>query len=239
LKIEQTLQGAITDAKTKYSDVKNMIMSHAQKLEHSKATICRFCQGEIKDKVRDHCHNTGLYRGPACSGCNLQVSTPKQTPIPFVFHNLNYDLRQIINSFSKMTKVELDGHGGCSINCIYGNSENYKTLNLDSFKFIGSMAFIMASLDKLIENVPDDKKMAMRKITDDPELFKLICKRGEFPYDWFDDFGKLSEDVSIPDIDTFYNKIKDENLSKEQYDDMMDTVQKFDLKTLKSPMTCI
>ena len=233
LNIEKSLQLSISNAKEKFGDVKNMIITDTQKLEHAEATKCRFCLKDVVNKVRDHCHYTGKYRGPACSECNLNASCPKKTPIPFVFHNLNYDLRQIINSFSKMTKVKLDGHGGCNINCIAGNSENYKTLNLNSFKFIDSMAFIMASLEKLIENVPDDKKLAMRKITDDPELFKLICKKGEFPYDWFDDFGKLSEDVLIPDIETFYNKIKDENLSKEQYDDMMDTVQKFDIKNFK------
>ena len=233
LDIEKKLQWSITDAKEKYGDVKNMIMSTEQKKEHAQATICRFCNKKIINKVRDHCHYTGQYRGPACTTCNIQACPPKKTPIPFVFHNLNYDLRQIINSFAKMTKVELDEHNNCNINCIAGNSENYKTLNLNSYKFIDSMAFIMASLEKLIENVPDEKKMAMRKITNDPELFKLICKKGEFPYDWFDDFGKLSEDVTIPDIETFYNKIKDEHLSKEQYDDMMDTVQKFGIKNFK------
>ena len=233
LEIEEKLQWTITDAKEKYGDVKNMIITEEQKKEYVKSTLCRFCNKDIINKVRDHCHYTGKYRGPACSECNLQASCPKKTPIPFVFHNLNYDLRQIINSFTKLSGVELDKHGNCNVNCIAGNSENYKTLNLNSYKFIDSMAFIMASLEKLIENVPDDKKMAMRKITNDPELFKLICKKGEFPYDWFDDFGKLSKDVSIPDIETFYNKIKDENLSQEQYDDMMDTVQKFDIKNFK------
>jgi hypothetical protein len=245
LEIEKQLQWSITDAKEKYGDVKNMIITEEQKKEYAQATICRFCNKDIINKVRDHCHYTGLYRGPACSDCNLQASCPKKTPIPFVFHNLNYDLRQIINSFTKLSGVELDGHGNCNVNCIAKssgncnvnciakNSENYKTLNLNSYKFIDSMAFIMASLEKLIENVPDEKKHAMRKITDDPELFKLICKKGEFPYDWFDDFRKLSKDVSIPDIETFYNKIKDENLSQEQYDDMINTVQKFDIKNFK------
>ena len=36
--------------------------------------ICRFCEKEIlSDKVRDHCHLTGKYRGPAHNTCNINV----------------------------------------------------------------------------------------------------------------------------------------------------------------------
>ena len=36
-------------------------------------------------KVRDHCHYTGKYRGAAHNNCNLSYKTPKE--IPVVFHN--------------------------------------------------------------------------------------------------------------------------------------------------------
>ena len=36
-------------------------------------------------KVRDHCHYTGKFRGPAHNICNLRYKTPKE--IPIVFHN--------------------------------------------------------------------------------------------------------------------------------------------------------
>ena len=43
-----------------------------------------------KDKVRDHCHITGKYRGAAHSQCNLKLKIPKKLPI--IFHNLEgYD----------------------------------------------------------------------------------------------------------------------------------------------------
>ena len=36
---------------------------------------CRFCEKEIlSDKVRDHCHLTGEYRGPAHNTCNINVT---------------------------------------------------------------------------------------------------------------------------------------------------------------------
>ena len=43
-----------------------------------------------KNKVRDHYHITGKYRGAAHSRCNLKLKIPRKLPI--IFHNLeNYD----------------------------------------------------------------------------------------------------------------------------------------------------
>ena len=40
---------------------------------------------KLNQKVRDHCHYTGKYRGAAHSTCNLSYKIPKE--IPVVFHN--------------------------------------------------------------------------------------------------------------------------------------------------------
>ena len=55
--------------------------------------ICRFCEKKIEsDKVRDHFHLTGIYRGPAHSICNISVTQKQSNFIPFVLHNFsNYD----------------------------------------------------------------------------------------------------------------------------------------------------
>ena len=50
---------------------------------------CWICNGNIiknKDKVRDQCHITGKYRGPAHSQCNLKLKIPKKLSI--IFHDL-------------------------------------------------------------------------------------------------------------------------------------------------------
>ena len=54
---------------------------------------CRFCEKEITvDKVRDHCHPTGKYRGPALQSCNITVTQKQGNFIPFVFHKVsNYE----------------------------------------------------------------------------------------------------------------------------------------------------
>ena len=48
----------------------------------------RFCEKEIiSDKVRDHCHLTGKYRGSAHNTCNINVTQKQSSFLPFVFHN--------------------------------------------------------------------------------------------------------------------------------------------------------
>ena len=48
-------------------------------IEHNKKEFRKM------QKIRDHCHYTGKYRGAAHSNCNLNYKIPKE--IPVVFHN--------------------------------------------------------------------------------------------------------------------------------------------------------
>ena len=59
-------------------------------------------------KVRDHCHYTGKYRGAARSICNLKFNVPSE--IPVVFHNgSNYDynfiIKELANEFNSNLNV--------------------------------------------------------------------------------------------------------------------------------------
>jgi len=41
---------------------------------HDNATYCWVCKKELNgDSVKDHCHITGKYRGPAHKDCNIQL----------------------------------------------------------------------------------------------------------------------------------------------------------------------
>ena len=56
-------------------------MSEEDEEQYEKYNICRFCEKEIiVDNIRDHCHLTGEYRGPAHNKCNIFV-TKKQSII--------------------------------------------------------------------------------------------------------------------------------------------------------------
>ena len=58
-------------------------------------------------KVRDHCHYAGKFRGPAHSICNLKFYVPNE--IPIVFHNgSKYDYHFIIKNWQRSFKVHLN-----------------------------------------------------------------------------------------------------------------------------------
>ena len=54
---------------------------------------CRFCEKNFEsDMVRDHCHPTAKYKGPAHRKNHINVTQKKNTFIPSVFYNFtNYD----------------------------------------------------------------------------------------------------------------------------------------------------
>ena len=81
-----------------YMDDKRLIMTPQDINEFNRAMKCRFCHGpfeyyprengqdiKFKDKVRDHDHLTGRFRGAARSSCNLRHN--KTLKIPIFFHN--------------------------------------------------------------------------------------------------------------------------------------------------------
>ena len=61
-----------------------------QESERQKATTCYMCGCKFSDpgnyKVKDHCHITGNYRGPAHKHCNNN-NNYKNYKIPVFFHN--------------------------------------------------------------------------------------------------------------------------------------------------------
>ena len=72
-------------------------------------------------KVRDHCHYTGKYRGAAHSICNLRYKIPKE--IPVVFHNgSTHDYHFIIKQLAK----EFKGN----FYCLRENTEKYITFSV-------------------------------------------------------------------------------------------------------------
>ena len=78
-------------------------------------------------KVRDHCHYTGKYRGAAHSICNLRYKIKKE--IPVVFHNGSvYDYHFIIKDLPR----KFNGH----FSCLGENTEKYITFSVPIKKVI-------------------------------------------------------------------------------------------------------
>ena len=77
------------------------------------AQVCHICQQihvDDNDRVRDHCHFTGVYRGVAHNACNLIYRiNPKSWKLPVIMHNLKgYDGHLIVTSLkSEFGKVRV------------------------------------------------------------------------------------------------------------------------------------
>ena len=72
---------------------KDIIMTEEDEEDFRNNIICSFCEKSIEsDKVRDHCHLTSRYTGPAHSKYNINVTEQQSIFIQFIFHNFrNYD----------------------------------------------------------------------------------------------------------------------------------------------------
>ena len=62
--------------------------------------ICKKFISNDEDKVRDHCHVTGKFRGAAHESCNLNFQLTKKVAV--ILHNLrSYDSHLVFNELDK------------------------------------------------------------------------------------------------------------------------------------------
>ena len=137
-------------------------LTDKEKETHENQKICQICEQEfctnennekefkLKQKVRDHDHYTGKYKGAAHSICNLRYKIAKE--IPVLFHNgYTCDYHFIIKQLAKEFKGNFD--------CLGENTEKYITFSvlikkefkngkliICKLKFIDSYRFMSTSL---------------------------------------------------------------------------------------------
>ena len=128
---------------------KNLIITEEEE-EFQLSNTCRICKKLIDnddEKVRDHCHVTGRFRGAAHWSCNINLQLTKK--IPVIFHNLRgYDSHLI---FCELNKFDV------KISVIPNGLEKYMAFFLNkNLVFIDSMQFMNSSLEKLVKNLSDN-----------------------------------------------------------------------------------
>ena len=101
------------------------------------------------DKVRDHDHLTGKYRGAANNRCNLNCKKKSSSFIPIVFHNFSgYDCHLIFEELlTQAYKM------GCEPKIIPKSVENYVTVEVGCLRFLDSYRFLNSGLDKLVKSI--------------------------------------------------------------------------------------
>ena len=82
------LEKNIKEIYNKFKFPKSTIMPMHDTLVDYNSTLCHICNEELgNDRVRDHCHLSGKFRGADHDVCNLTHKVPKFFPV--VFHNMS------------------------------------------------------------------------------------------------------------------------------------------------------
>ena len=209
-----------------------MRITTAEEFTFQTAERCYLCDELLgTDRVRDHDHLTGRFRGPAHSNCNLQLqydnADRKKSKffIPVIFHNLRgYDSHLILKGYKKSI------FGKDNMSCIPNNTERYLSFTIDNLRFIDSCQFLNASLDSLATNLKENDFVHSRRHTP-IEKFHLITRKGVFCYDYWDGPDKASES-SLPPPEAFYSRLKEEGITDEEYRHAQRVWTEFQLQTL-------
>ena len=180
---------------------KNLTMTEEEENLFQKSNNCWICKSFInidEEKVRDHCHVTGKFRGAAHESCNLNLQLTKKVLV--IFHNLRgYDSCLIFNELDKSdVKIKVIPNG---------LEKNMEFLLNKNLLFIDSMQFMNSSLDKLVRNLSDkDFEYLIEEFgSKNLELFK---QKGTYPYEYMNSFERFNEEKLLAKK-CFYSSIKD------------------------------
>ena len=218
-----------------------MKITKEEEEEFKQASNCWICGKKLNldDRVRDHCHFTGRYRGAAHNICNLKYSKPND--ISVFFHNLT--------GYNSHLFIKKLGVTEGNIDCIPNNEENYisfsKTIVAGEYKnkrgdtknkyfkivFKDSLKFMASSLEALVNNLPEDAFKNLEKYFT-PEQIKLLKQKGFFPYDYMDSIEKL-KDTKPPPQKAFYSKLTGRGITKNNYGHVLNVWKTWKMKTLK------
>ena len=155
---------------------KDINITQEDEEDYRNDTICRFCEKEIlSDKVRDHCHLTGRYRGPAHNTCNINVTQKQSNFIPFIFHNFsNYDCHMFFKKLVDKKKDKVD------FEIVPKTNEEYISVTYGCIRFIDSYRFLSSGLDSLVKTLVDNSnkklKNLKKEIVDNDELLDIVNK---------------------------------------------------------------
>jgi len=208
-----SLQAEMAEINKVFRKPVDMIMTTNDCKAFNDAADCHICGEALNDdRVRDHCHITGEYRGAAHNACNLKLRIyAHKTKVPVVFHNLKgYDGHLIMSAVGASEAVKNQ-----KIYCIPNNMEKYMMFSVGQLQFIDSLQFMNSSLDKLSANLQIENLAITRRGLTDKEL-ALLRRKGVYPYEYVDNIERFDE-TQLPPIEAFYSNLSREHISDEDY----------------------
>ena len=130
------------------------------------------------DKVRDHCHLTGAYRGAAHNICNLNVKQKDSNFNPVILHNFSkHDCHLFFKILVDMKNDKVD------FKILPKTNEEYISITSGCIKIMDSYRFLSSSLDKFINTLVDNSHKTFRnlkkEIDDNDYILNIVTDIGE------------------------------------------------------------
>ena len=230
-----------------------IVMTQEDLVHFINSTHCIYCNNElVNDRIRDHDHFNGKYRGAAHYRCNIQARKPKHVPI--YFHNgSGYDFHLIIKELATHNK---------KIKIIPLTDENYIAFYYGCIRFTDSLRLFQNSIEGVAKSMPDNKFIELKKefnlnkcilnncpntltckmdevcsckikdcICDDCKRFKLMVSKGIYPYEYIKSFDVLNE-TQLPPIEEFNSTLNLSKITNNDYQRAQQVWNAFNCKTL-------
>ena len=114
--------------------------------------------------------------------------------------------------------------------CLPRNSNKFISIQIGPFIFKDSYLFLNKSLDYLTGTIDDDDRISLKQEFG-LDNYKLLCKKGIYPYDYFNEKEKYSE-TELPNKEKFFNKLNNKDISDGDYKHALNVFKTFKCKDL-------
>ena len=195
-----------------------MKLTRAEEAQFREAYQCHICEKgftELDERVRDHCHLTGVFLGAAHSTCNFKRQDLKK--IPLFCHNFQgYDSHLIVKALRPDPRIT-------KLSALPRNTEKFRTMDLNSYRFLDSMSFLNGSLASIVNDlVVSGHKFPLidqeLQLCGDSAKKSLLLKKGVYCYEFATSVEQLRSCKEIPPHENFYSMVSSSNVSKEDYE---------------------
>ena len=111
------------------------------------------------------------------------------------------------------------------------NKDSTEVCKNIQLRFIDSCRFMASSLGKLASNMEDDQCKHLREFYKEEEVFRLMRRKGVYPYEYMDGWKKF-EETSLLSKDAFYSRFNMKDISDHDHEHAQQMWNIIEKKTL-------
>lgn len=205
-------------------------------LKQDKCEICGTIFSLDTLKVRDHYHLSGKYRAALCNSCNLGVCKKTTKDVCVTSHYFGrFDSALVIRSMAKKARKDKS-----RFKVIQKGRNNNIVIFYKDWMFTDSYNFLSSSLSNLMRIRMSDEKpngppvfpLIYNSVGLDRKKYKLLCQKQIFPFQMLTGLEVL-EQTELPDKASFYDPLKNEAISDNDYEHAHLVWKTFKCKTIQ------